>query len=120
MQTLVGRHLTADIAGNVVDYLALEFDASAPYNSFVFDDRSQADEIRGLLFSSGACEYAPPFGQALVEDGNVIGMIACLTGKQLSSIRLRAALVLNKAGVFTRYPTMQRRLQLAGQTLLKP
>jgi ribosomal protein S18 acetylase RimI-like enzyme len=116
----MSRSLTTDIEPHVPDYLALEYAASEPYNSFVFDDKAQADEIRHLLFFSGACEYSPPFGQILLDDSAPVGMIACLTGKQLTSIRLKGALELRRAGIVERYPGLQQRLQLASQTLLKP
>ena len=116
----MSKRLTTDIEPHVADYLALESAASEPYNSFVFDNKAQADEIRQLLFSSGACEYSPPFGQILLDESAPVGMIACLTGKQLTGIRLKGALELRRAGIVERYPGLQQRLQLAGQTLLKP
>jgi ribosomal protein S18 acetylase RimI-like enzyme len=119
-QAAVTRLLTADLGPYTADYLAFEYAASAPYNCFVFDNRSQADEIRQLLFSSGASEYSPPFGQLLLQDNSPVGMLACLTGKQLTGARLKSAMTLQRAGVFDRYPVLQHRFQLAAQTLLKP
>jgi ribosomal protein S18 acetylase RimI-like enzyme len=120
IQAVVSRQLTSDIEQHTAEYLALEYTASAPYNCFVFDDQAQADEIRKLLFSSGACEYGPPFGKVLLKDNSPAGMLACLTGKQVTSIRLKGALALLRKGIFARWPALQQRLQLAGQTLLKP
>ena len=100
----MSRRLTTAIEPHVPDYLALEYAASEPYNSFVFDDKAQADEIRHLLFFSGACEYSPPFGQLLLDESSPVGMIACLTGKQLTGIRLKGALELRRAGIVERYP----------------
>lgn len=112
--------VSEDILPHEAAYLALESQASAPYSRFVYDDAAQAQALRALLFDCGLCEFSPPFGRVLLEGDRVLGMMACLEAHHLSERRLQAALALARSGALQRHPSLQRRLQLARQTLLRP
>jgi ribosomal protein S18 acetylase RimI-like enzyme len=119
-EAAMSRELTGEIGPYASAFLELEGEASDPYNSFVYENKAQAIEIRRFLFESSLCEFSPPYARILLEDGRVLGMLACLTGNDLLRVRLKGALALSKAGVFTQSSALQQRMHLAGQTLIKP
>jgi GNAT superfamily N-acetyltransferase len=100
-------------------YLALEAKAAAPYSRFVYDDETQAQALRALLFERGLSEFAPGFGRALLEGDRLLGMMACLPAHDLHERRRRAAVALARSGALRRHPSLRRRLGLAGRTLLQ-
>jgi len=110
--------LSDELTPHLDEFLFLEAEASKPYNNFVYDDEAQATELRRLLLEAGVCEFGPPYARLLIDDGNVAGMIACLTGPQVLQVRMKGAMVLLKAGVLSE--GLQQRLRLAVQTLIKP
>lgn len=111
--------LTSDIAGDEQAFLDLEYLASEPYTSFVFSSVEQALRVRGYLFERNLCEFSPPYGRLLLDGGVPVGMLAVLSGAELTRCRLRAALALAKSGLLAEDADMARRLRAAGQTLLK-
>lgn len=111
--------LTAEIGGDASAVLDLEFVASEPYTRFVFSTVDQALALRQYLFERNLCEFSPPYLRILREEGCVVGMLALLTGTELASCRLRAALAITKTGILATDSTVAARLQLAGRTLLK-
>lgn len=108
--------LSGEIEAHQEAYLALELAASRPYNNFVYADREQAEAVHRYLLRRGA-EYAPPFGKLLLRGGEVLGMIAFLTGAELSRARLKAAYALSKMNLSE---DVKRRTIIAGRALLKP
>jgi ribosomal protein S18 acetylase RimI-like enzyme len=111
--------LTADISGHAQVFLDLEFQASAPYTSFVFSSPEQALEVRQYLLEKKLCEFSPPYGRLLCDAGQPLGMLAVLSGKELGGRRLKAAHALTRSDFLERDPGLGARLQLAGRTLLK-
>lgn len=111
--------LTADIAGHEQVFLDLEFQASAPYTSFVFSSTEQALEVRRYLWDKNLCEFSPPYGQLLWDADQPLGLLAVLSGKELGARRLKAALALTRSEILERDPSLGVRLQLAGRALLK-
>lgn len=110
--------ITAELGGCEATYLALEARASEPYAAFVYEDRAEAERVQRLLFDRDVGDLARSFGRLAMVDGAPAGMLACIPGDQLVKTRLKAALVLRKAGVFDA-PGTARRSSLAAQTLAK-
>jgi len=110
--------LTEEVAPHREIFLALEGEASRPYNDFVYSDDEAGRHIRGLLFERGAAEYCPPHGRVLLRGVEVMGMIAFLRGDELSACRLRSAHFLTRTGIFREDAGLRDRLRLAGRTLL--
>jgi ribosomal protein S18 acetylase RimI-like enzyme len=112
--------LTADIAGDEQALLDLEFIASEPYTRFVFSSTGQALSVRQYLFERNLCEFSPPYGRLLRDDsGQPVGLLAMLSGAELTRCRLKATLALTRSEFLTCDLQLAARLQLAGQTLLK-
>ena len=112
--------LTPDIAGDEQAFLDLEFSASEPYTTFVFSSTDQALRVRRYLFNKNLCEFSPPHGRLLRDDaGRPVGLLALLSGDELTRCRLKAALALTRSEFLTGDPSMAARLQLAGRSLLK-
>ena len=111
--------LTADIVADEDRFLELEACASQPYTDFVFTTAEQAARVRTYLFQRGLSEFSPPYGRLLRDGGRTVGMLAVLTGAELSRCRLKAGMTLAKSQFLQEDPHLGPRLQLAGQTLLK-
>jgi ribosomal protein S18 acetylase RimI-like enzyme len=111
--------LTTDLSGSEDAFLELVYRASEAYNDFVYASRDLALHIQRLLFEKRACEFSPPNVWIVREGNEVLGMLAALSGGDLRRCRLRGALALAKSNVLQKHPVIGRRLQLAGQTLLK-
>jgi ribosomal protein S18 acetylase RimI-like enzyme len=111
--------LTADVAAHEQVFLALEFQASEPYTSFVFSSPEQAMEVRRYLWDKNLCEFSPPYGRLLCDAGQPLGLLAVLSGKELGARRLKAALALTHSDFLKADSSLGRRLQLAGRALLK-
>src|SRR3989442_15082051 len=105
--------LTSDLRGHEKAFMDLELEASGPYSGFVYDDAAQADEVRQLLLTRRECEFAPPYGRVVLEEGHVAGLLACLSAADLIRCRLRAALVLSRTGLLERSSGLTRRIHLA-------
>jgi ribosomal protein S18 acetylase RimI-like enzyme len=110
--------VTSELGGWEASYLALEAQASEPYTAFVYEDPAEAARVQRLLFERDVGDLARRFGRLAMVDGQPAGMLACIPGDQLAATRLKAALVLRKAGVFEA-PGTARRSSLAGPTLAK-
>ena len=111
--------ITRDLAGREAAYLALELEASAPYTSFVYEDRAQAERVQRLLFDRGAAEFARAYGWVCLADGDIVGMIAFASGDDLQKSRLKAAFGLRAAGREELTADVVRRISLAGRTLAR-
>lgn len=111
--------LTANLEGYVEPYLALEYEASAPYTSFVYDTREQALAVQRYLFEQRAGEFSQPHGRAALIGGSLVGMLAALRGDELARARLVAAAKLARSEL-TPAPHVQRRMRTAAQTLMRP
>lgn len=98
-------------------YLELERLATDAYAGFVYADAEEASRVQRVLLERDAAEFAPPYGQALVEGDRVLGMFAALTGAELQRRRLKATFALARSGALT--PESRARAQLAATTLLK-
>jgi GNAT superfamily N-acetyltransferase len=100
-------------------FLDLEYAASEPYQSFVFDTREEAMEANRLLLSQGCGEFSPPHGRLVLDDaGEPLGMTVFISKQDLMKSRLKAALVLHKAGMLGE--DKAARVKLAAQALAKP
>lgn len=110
--------IITELDGWEASYLALEAQASEPYTTFVYEDRAEAARVQRLLFERDVGDLARRFGRLAMIDGQPVGMFACIPGDQLAATRLKATLVLRKAGVFDA-PGTARRSSLAGPTLAK-
>jgi ribosomal protein S18 acetylase RimI-like enzyme len=110
--------ITTELDSWEASYLALEAQASEPYTAFVYEGRAEAARVQRLLFERDVGDLARRFGRLAIIDGQPAGMFACIPGDQLAATRLKAALVLRKAGVFDA-PGTARRSSLAGSTLAK-
>ncbi len=111
--------LTTHIGGDEQTLLDLEFLASEPYTTFVFSSTDQALRVRRYLYERNLCEFSPPYGRLLRDQGRAVGLLAILDGAELTRCRLKATLALTKSGLLAEDPSLGARLQLAGQTLLK-
>lgn len=111
--------LTVQVGDDEQTLLDLEFLASEPYTSFVYSSTDQALRVRRHLYQHNLCEFSPPYGHLLRDEGRVVGMIAALDGAELTRCRLKATLALTKSGLLAEDPTLGPRLHLAGQALLK-
>lgn len=111
--------LTTDIAADEQGFLDLEYSASEPYTSFAFSSAEQSRSVRAYLFARNLCEFSAPYGRLLRDSGRTLGMLAVLSGTELTKCRMRAALALAKSGLLREDAGLAHRVQLAGQTLLK-
>jgi len=112
--------LTSQIEPALVPaYLALEYEASAPYYEFVFDDEAEARRAQRVLWEAGAGEWVPPHGHAIMLDGEFAGLIGGVRASDLRLVRLRASLALSRAGI-PRDEDQANRMRMAAQTLVKP
>jgi ribosomal protein S18 acetylase RimI-like enzyme len=101
------------------DYLALEYLASEPYTSFVYESPAQARSLARQLFERGLGEYSKPFGTAGLDDdrSTVVGMLAYLDGGELRRARMDVAIALVREGLVTDDP-MSERISLAAETMM--
>ncbi|HEU4563479.1 MAG TPA: GNAT family N-acetyltransferase [Gemmatimonadaceae bacterium] len=111
--------LTTDIGAHERVFLALEGEASRPYNRFVYGGGEAGDAVREHLFRQGASEFSPPYGRLLLHEGAPLAMLAVLPGTQLRQRRLAAAMALGRSDVARGDPDLMRRIRLAGDALLK-
>lgn len=111
--------LTSHVGGDEQTLLELEFVASQPYTSFVFASTDQALRVRRYLYERNLCEFSPPYGRLLRDNSRAVGLLAILNGAELVKCRLMATMALTKSGLLAYDAGLGRRLQLAGQTLLK-
>jgi ribosomal protein S18 acetylase RimI-like enzyme len=111
--------LTSHVGGDEQTLLELEFVASQPYTNFVFASIDQALQVRRYLYERNLCEFSPPYGRLLRDNGRAVGLLAILNGAELVKCRLKATMALTKSGLLADDAALGARLQLAGQTLLK-
>jgi ribosomal protein S18 acetylase RimI-like enzyme len=111
--------LTPRVGGDEQTLLELEFLASEPYTTFVFSSTDQALWVRRYLYERNLCEFSPPYGRLLRDQGRAVGLLAILDGAELTRCRLKATLALTRSGLLAEDPALGARLHLAGQALLK-
>jgi GNAT superfamily N-acetyltransferase len=111
--------LTPLVGSDEQTLLDLEFVASEPYTTFVFSSTDQALRLRRYLYNKNLCEFSPPYGRLLRDQGRAVGLLAVLDGGELTRCRLKATFALTKSGLLAEDPGLEARLHLAGQTLLK-
>ncbi|MGA2321637.1 MAG: GNAT family N-acetyltransferase [Solirubrobacteraceae bacterium] len=99
--------------------LDLEYEASTPFYDFVFADEAAARRSQRILFDAGAGEWAPPYGHAFVEDGELVGLLGGALWNDLQRVRLAASLALARAGVFDD-EELAHRMQLGVSCLAQP
>jgi len=112
--------LSTDINFYNDTFLDLERHASEPYNRFTYQDDEEFEMVRRFLFEHGLCEFCPPFGRVLVEEGRVIAMIAFLPAEDLSRCRVLAALAISRLDYFRQRTKVLQRIRLASTTLIRP
>ena len=113
--------LTQQILTYESAYLELEQLASEPYTQFVYSDGGLTVKTQRYLFGEGICEFAPPHGRILLDEGGqVVGMMACLRGDELVRCRMLTALALSKSGLIEPDGPVCTRLKLAGESLIQP
>ena len=117
---LPAMQMSIEIKLDKETFLQLEQQASEPYNRFAYRDHEQFDMIRRFLFERGLCEFCPPFGRVLIDDGRVVAMMACLSTEDLVRCRLLVALALSQLDSFRQDKALQQRLWLARRILIKP
>jgi ribosomal protein S18 acetylase RimI-like enzyme len=104
---------------SVPRFLELERLASQPYNDFVYGESDVAALAQKTMFEASAGEFAPPHGRAIFIEDELIGMVAALSGTDLTKARLAATFALSRAGLLHDEPLKQR-IHLAAQTLTRP
>ena len=97
--------------------LDLEYSASEPYSSFVYDSPQHARDIARFLLTQGIGEVANA-SVALADDGAVLGMIGMLDGAELRSARTAAAVALVRGRKIDPHGTVRDRLRLAADTMI--
>jgi ribosomal protein S18 acetylase RimI-like enzyme len=107
----------ASATEHVDEMLELEFHASEPYTSFVYDSPEQARDIARFLIDQNVGEVAHA-SVALAGDGAVAGMIAMLDGAQLRSARTDAAMALLRGRKIDPRGAVRDRLRLASETMV--
>lgn len=109
----------ADAADRGDELLALEYLASEPYTSFVYEDAAHARSIARFLWAQGAAEFSPPFGVVAVDDaGTTLGMMAVLDRDELARARMAAAMALVRGKLVDPDGPVRERMFLAGDALL--
>lgn len=111
--------LACGIERHRLEFFALEYAASAAYNEFVYEDRAQADAVRGFLLERAVAEFSAQYSCLLFDGDTVGGMISCLAAEEVAKCRMKSAYALAKSGIFQDSPRFHARLALAGQTLMK-
>jgi hypothetical protein len=99
-------------------YLQLEFEASAPYYDFVYQDESEARRAQMILWNARAGEWTPPHGHAIMLGGQFVGLIGGIMAAELKRVRLGATLALGRAGVLSE--DRARRMQKAAKAFVQP
>lgn len=107
-------------AGDEDHYLRLEDASARAYNRFVYRDSDVSARIRRHLFRHGVAEFSPPHGRALVEDGALVGILACLGGDRLQRTRLQGAMHLRRSGILDDEQGLVDRLKAAHAATLSP
>lgn len=106
-----------DEIADVVTYLSLTSEASAPYDGFVYVNDDERDRTSREFFNSKCAEFAPPYAHAIVDGSDqIVGMFAGpLSRAELSRVRLQATRIVLRVVD----PATKERIKLAGTTLLK-
>lgn len=112
--------LTGDLAGYLEDVLRLDEEVSDTYNRFVFESDDEAQVVRDLLLRSGGVEFAPPAGQAVLEDGRFMGFGAWMSGLDLLKRRLAGARAIGRASAGLIGPALVERMAKAATVLAAP
>jgi ribosomal protein S18 acetylase RimI-like enzyme len=116
----MGVELTTEIdASAVPELLQLEYEASAPFYEFIYDNVAEAREAQRILWDAGAGEWAPPHGLFAMRDHEFVGLLGGGMTADLERIHLAASLALGRAGILDD-EDRSRRMQLAVQALAHP
>jgi ribosomal protein S18 acetylase RimI-like enzyme len=101
------------------EYLALEYLASEPYTSFVYESSDQARALARDLLERGLGEFAPPFGTVAVDehDGTVLGMLAFVDGAALEHVRMEVAIAFVREALISD-DAVSDRIRLAASALM--
>jgi hypothetical protein len=112
--------LTTRIEPSLVPtYLQLEYEASAPYYDFVYDDEAEARSAQRILWDARAGEWVPPRGHAILLDGEFAGLLGGIMAKDLQRVRLGALIALARAGILSDEDRAQR-MRATTQALVQP
>ena len=112
--------LTTHIEPSLVPtYLELEYEASAAYYDFVYDDEAEARRAQRILWDACAGEWVPPHGHAAMSDGKFVGLIGGVMAGDLQRVRLGASMTLGRAGILSDGDRVER-MRMAVKTLVKP
>ena len=117
MESLI---LTPDIGLDRAGYLELERAASRPYGDFVYGGDALHAAVHEYLLDGGAAEFAPPEGKLALIDGEVVGMLAVLSGAVLRRRRMHSAYRISRSPFITADTDLTQRIHLAAGTLLRP
>jgi ribosomal protein S18 acetylase RimI-like enzyme len=117
---VVAMHLSTELNFDTETFFELEQQASDAYNRFTYRDYDEFDMVRRFLFERRLCEFCPPFGRVLIEEGHVVAMMACLSAEDLVRCRTLAALAMSQLDYCKRNRELQKRVRLASTTLIRP
>lgn len=112
--------LTPNIGLDRARYLELERAASRPYGEFVYGSDALHAAVHEYLLDGDAAEFSPPEGNLALVDGEVVGMLAALSGAALRRRRLQAAYRMSRSPFIAGDADLRRRIRLAGGTLVQP
>ncbi len=93
--------------------------ASAPYDSFVYGDILLAKKTQRSLIEQGAGDFPITRCRLEIAKGELIGMIAALTGTDLTNLRLRTAMIMSKNDLFAKASPVRHRTQLANKVMMR-
>lgn len=100
-------------------YLTLEYLASEPYTTFVFETPAEAKATARFYVDTGVSEIAPPHGALAIDDGGrSIGMLAFAAGEDLKRARMAAAMAMVRGKRIDARGPVRERMLLAGDTLI--
>jgi ribosomal protein S18 acetylase RimI-like enzyme len=103
-------------AGHVEELLELEFLASQPYSSFVYDTEAEAKAIARYLVEAGVGEVAS--AQVVFDQETVAGVISFMDGTELRATRTAAAMSLVRGRKIDPRGDVRERMLLAAETLI--
>lgn len=115
-----GLELTPPSEQHEEEVLWLEDQAARRYNRFVFRDEALSRRIRRRLYRENLAEFSPPYGEIVLEDGRVVGMVSFLEGGRVRRLGLRAAMLLRESGLLSPQRGVLRRMKTASDAALAP
>ncbi len=100
--------------------LDLDFRASEPYNSFVFEDEDEARRVQAYLFDAGVSDASPPHAVLTLDEGKPVALDSAFGWERFTELRAGAAVALARSGLILPDSATARRMQLADQVLFTP